>query len=92
MIGSPAAIPLAEEKKVEMPLSRDASTLRIALEVLHTISVQMKRPDPVAVLRLREMANAPYERSLADDELACHIVHRELALRAGLAFPNQLAA
>jgi hypothetical protein len=64
-----------------MPLPNDC-TLRLALEVLHMISVRLRQPDPEALLRLRELAREGFEKSLPDDELACLIVHREITLRA----------
>ena len=79
---------------MRMSLQNDSATLRLALDVLQTISVHMKHPDPRAVLRLRELAHSPYEKSLADDELACYIVHRELARRARCSYrmPETCAA
>jgi hypothetical protein len=56
--------------------------LKLALDVLQTISLQLRTPDRVEAANLRDRAQSKLERSLPADELACLLVHRELARRA----------
>ncbi len=59
----------------------DLSTLEFALELLQNFSLGLKNPERHELGKLRALAQNPFEESLPDDELACWIVHRELARR-----------
>jgi len=65
-----------------MAESNNVTTLLLALDVLQKFSVEKRKPDAQELLQLRQLASGPQEKALQDDELACFIVHRELARRA----------
>jgi hypothetical protein len=62
--------------------SNKVTNLELALDVLQKFSIEKRAPGQAELLQLRELAREPFEKALADDELCCFIIHRELARRA----------